>query len=111
MVVRLHDDELNQLFRALGDSTRRDIVRRTSLGEVSVSGLAEDYAMSFAAVQKHVAVLEKAGLVKKTTRGRERFVRAAPDRLARARECLQALEDLWCQRINALDELFEETKE
>ena len=106
MVVRLQDEQLDQLFRALGDTTRRDIVRRTLLGEVSVSGLAEDYAMSFAAVQKHVAVLEKVGLVSKTTRGRERFVRAVPDRLSRARECLAALEELWCRRLTTLDDLL-----
>lgn len=111
MVVRLQDAELDQLFRALGDSTRRDIVRRTLVGELSVSGIAEDYAMSFAAVQKHVAVLEKVGLVSKTTRGRERFVRAVPDGLARARECLAALEELWCQRLTALDELLTQSKE
>ena len=106
MVVRLQDDELNQLFRALGDTTRRDILRRTLLSEESVSGLAEDYAMSFAAVQKHVAVLERAGLVEKTSRGRERIVRASPDRLSRARDCLKALEELWCHRLRALDDLL-----
>lgn len=111
MVVHLQDNELNGLFRALGDTTRRDIVRRTLLGEVSVSGLAQDYAMSFAAVQKHVAVLERAGLVTKTTRGRERVVRAAPDRLARVRECLQALEKLWRQRLAVLDDLLSEPRE
>lgn len=110
MVVRLQDEELNQLFRALGDTTRRDILRRTLLGEESVSGLAEEYAMSFAAVQKHVAVLERAGLVEKTSRGRERFVRAAPARLARARACLQALEELWCHRLTALDDILTPTK-
>lgn len=106
MVARLQDDELNQLFRALGDTTRRDILRRTLACEESVSGLAEDYSMSFAAVQKHVAVLERAGLVTKSTRGRERFVRAAPDRLARARQCLEALEELWRHRLTALDDLL-----
>lgn len=111
MVVRVHDEELNQLFRALGDATRRDIIRRTLLGETSVSSLAEDYAMSFAAVQKHVAVLERAHLVSKTTRGRERFVRAMPDRLAKARECLQALEELWRHRLTALDDLITPPKE
>lgn len=111
MVVRLQAEELNQLFRALGDTTRRDIVRRTLLGEVSVSGLAEDYSMSFAAVQKHVALLERVGLVEKTTRGRERFVRAVPDRLARARECLQRLEELWRHRLTALDDILSESKE
>jgi DNA-binding transcriptional ArsR family regulator len=108
MVVRLIDEGLNQLFRALGDTTRRDILRRTLLHEVSVSRLADDYAMSFAAVQKHVAVLERAGLVTKKTEGRERFVRATPDSLARARQCLEALEELWRHRLNSLDSIFHE---
>jgi DNA-binding transcriptional ArsR family regulator len=76
MVARITDTRLDRIFRALADRTRRDIVRCTLLGEVSVSGLAADYAMSFAAVQKHVAVLEKAGLVRKTSAERERLVRA-----------------------------------
>jgi hypothetical protein len=66
--------------------------------------------MSFAAVQKHVAVLERAGLVQKTTRGRERYVRAEPDRLARARICLQTLEQLWRHRLTALDDLLTPNK-
>lgn len=110
MVACLHDNELNQLFRALGDTTRRDILRRTLVGEASVSDLAEDYSMSFAAVQKHVAVLERAGLVTKATRGRERFVRAAPHRLARVRQCLEALEELWRHRLTALDDLLTPNK-
>ena len=72
MVVQteLSDAEIDRIFHALADTTRRDIVRRTLVGEASVSGLAAAYAMSFAAVQKHVAVLEGAGLVTKERRGR-----------------------------------------
>jgi DNA-binding transcriptional ArsR family regulator len=103
MVACLTDARLDRIFRALADRTRRDIVRRTLLGEVSVSGLAADYAMSFAAVQKHVAVLEKAGLVRKASVGRERLVRAAPDQITRARACLEQLEDVWRHRLDALD--------
>src|SRR4051794_41816148 len=66
--------DADRLFGALADPTRRDILTRVLRQEASVSGLAERYAMSFAAVQKHVAVLEKAGLVTKETRGRERLV-------------------------------------
>ena len=66
---------VDQLFRGLADATRRDILRRCALGEPSVSGLAEAYPMSFAAVQKHVAVLERAGLITKERRGREKRVR------------------------------------
>ncbi|MCB9687805.1 MAG: winged helix-turn-helix transcriptional regulator [Alphaproteobacteria bacterium] len=109
MVVRLPtDDELDRLFRALADATRRDILRRTLVGEASVSELAGAYEMSFAAVQKHVAVLEAAGLVTKTASGRERIVRADPERIARAREALARLEDLWRYRLDRLDDLLKE---
>ncbi len=76
------------------------------VGEQSVSTLAARYAMSFAAVQKHVAVLEGAGLVRKYARGRERLVRGNPERLARARELLARLEDLWKARFSQLDSVL-----
>jgi DNA-binding transcriptional ArsR family regulator len=108
MVVRieLSDAEIDRIFHALADSTRRDIVRRTLAAEASVSALAADYAMSFAAVQKHVAVLEGAGLVTKESRGRERIVRAAPATIARAQQLLDAYADLWRSRIDRLDALL-----
>jgi len=108
VVVHSVEAELDRLFRALADGTRRDIVRRTLEEELSVSGLAADYAMSFAAVQKHVSVLEKAGLVRKTVVGRERLVRAVPEEIARARACLEQLEALWRHRIDALDAVLSE---
>lgn len=112
MVVRREDDALlDRIFRALADPTRRDIVRRTAVGQPSVSELAGAYAMSFAAVQKHVAVLEAAGLVHKTAAGRERLVRADPAGLARATAALAELETLWRGRIHRLDALFEPPQE
>lgn len=108
MVVRHDERELDQLFKALANSTRRDIVRRTLAGEVTVSGLADAYAMSFAAVQKHVAVLESAGLVQKLAAGRERRVRADPEQLRRARAALEQLEHLWRERVGRLDDLLAE---
>jgi DNA-binding transcriptional ArsR family regulator len=100
---------MDRLFRALADGTRRDILARLLAGEpASVSALAARYAMSFAAVQKHVAVLDAAGLVTKEAQGRERIVRGNPERLARAREVLGQLEDLWRNRFSQLDALFEE---
>ncbi len=98
--------DVDRLFRALADATRRDIVRRTLVGEASVSVLAADYDMSFAAVQKHVAVLEGAGLVTKHHRGRERLVRGNPDQIARARQLLSALEELWRARFGRLDDVL-----
>lgn len=105
MVVQneLSDADVDRIFHALADATRRDILRRTLTEQPSVSALAEHYAMSFAAVQKHVAVLEGAGLVSKTNRGRERLVRADPQTLARAQALLDAYADLWRSRIDRLD--------
>ena len=87
MVVQkdLTDDEIDRVFHALAAATRRDILRRTIESEHSVSALAQDYDMSFAAVQKHVAVLEEAGLIIKRAEGRERLVRADPIMIARAK--------------------------
>ena len=111
MVVRraLSHADLDRLFRAFADATRRDIVARLLAGEQpSVSALAARYAMSFAAVQKHVTVLEGAGLVTKHPHGRERIVRGHPERVARAREVLTRLEDLWRARFDRLDALLAE---
>ena len=112
MVARnpLAGPELDRIFRALADATRRDIVTRLLSGEpMSISALAGRYDMSFAAVQKHVAVLEGAGLVTKRARGRERIVRGDPARIARAREALSALEELWRGRFSQIDAVLEET--
>jgi DNA-binding transcriptional ArsR family regulator len=108
MVVQtdLSDAEIDRIFHALADATRRDILRRTIVTAPSVSGLAAAYAMSFAAVQKHVAVLEGAGLVTKESRGRERIVRADLETLARAQQLLDAYADLWRGRIDRLDALL-----
>lgn len=110
MVVRsdLSDAEVDRIFRALADATRRDIVRRTLLGEATVSELAGAYDMSFAAVQKHVAVLEGAGLVTKHPHGRERLVRGNPETIRRAQALLDQFEQLWRSRIDRLDALFAE---
>ncbi|WP_415125248.1 ArsR/SmtB family transcription factor [Microbacterium sp.] len=108
MVVQmeLSDEEVDRVFHALAAATRRDILRRTIEREQSVSALAADYDMSFAAVQKHVAVLEAAGLIVKRAEGRERLVRADPEMIARARALLARYEELWRARIDRLDALF-----
>ncbi len=93
MVVNaLAETEVDHLFHALADATRRDILRRSVEGELSVSRLADAYPMSFAAVQKHVAVLERAGLVVKERRGREQLVRTKPDAVREVRQALDQLE-------------------
>ena len=110
MVVdnELDDAAVDRIFRALADSTRRDILRRTLDAEQSVSALAAGYDVSFAAVQKHVAVLEAAELVIKRAEGRERLVRAQPATIARARALLDRYERLWRARVDRLDALLQE---
>ncbi len=110
MVVQLElsDAGVDRIFHALADATRRDILHRTLIGDTSVSRLADAYKMSFAAVQKHVAVLEAAGLVSKEARGRERLVRADPSTIARAQELLDAYAAIWRSRVDRLDALFTE---
>jgi DNA-binding transcriptional ArsR family regulator len=94
------------VFHALADGTRRDIVVRTLDGEHSVSALARRYPMSFAAVQKHVAVLEDAGLVTKQRKGREQLVRGNVDTVRRAAQLLDALEAAWRGRVDRMTEIL-----
>ncbi|MFC5336901.1 ArsR/SmtB family transcription factor [Leucobacter denitrificans] len=104
--MNLSDEAVDRIFRALADTTRRDIVRRTLVGELSVSEIAAEYDMSFAAVQKHVAVLEAADLVAKIPSGRERIVRGNPETIRRAQRLLGQFEQLWRGRIDRLDALL-----
>jgi DNA-binding transcriptional ArsR family regulator len=108
MVVRPResDEGLNQLFRALADGTRRDILARSLTESPSVSALAARYEMSFAAVQKHVAVLERAGLIQKRAHGREQLVSTNRARLRRAGELLEYFESIWRQRMAQLDDVL-----
>lgn len=99
------------MFHALADATRRDILRRCMGAEPSLSRLAEVYPMSFAAVHKHVAVLERAGLVVKERRGREQLVRTDGDAVGRARRTLDELEAVWRLRVDRMAELLAETPE
>ncbi|MFZ0492955.1 MAG: metalloregulator ArsR/SmtB family transcription factor [Acidimicrobiia bacterium] len=101
----------DRIFGALADTTRRDIVRRAIDGREGVAQLAEHYPMSFAAVQKHVAILERAGLVTKERIGRRKVVHTNLEGLRMARRLLDQYEELWCERINRMTQLISETKE
>src|SRR2546423_4676327 len=101
--------DADRTFAALADATRRDIVLRAVAGEEGVAELAEHYPMSFAAVQKHIAVLERAGLVTKQRIGRRRVVRTNLEALLVARRLLDQYEELWRTRIDRMDELIAET--
>ena len=106
VVDQVPTEVVDEVFRALADSTRRDILRRCAADEPSVSRLAQAYPMSFAAVQKHVAVLERAGLVTKERRGREQLVRTDPGAVGRARRVLDELETAWRGRVDRMAEVL-----
>jgi DNA-binding transcriptional ArsR family regulator len=97
------------VFGALGDATRRDIVRRAIEGKEGVAELASHYPMSFAAVQKHVAVLERAGLVSKYRVGRRKVVRTNVEELRVARRLLDRYEELWRERVERMNQLISES--
>lgn len=106
VVGGLSDSEADRVFQALADTTRRDILTRAIEREQSVSALARRYDMSFAAVQKHVAVLERAGLVGKRRHGREQIVHANAPTLRRAMALLDDYEQLWSQRATQIADLL-----
>ena len=108
VVQELSDAEIDRIFHALADSTRRDIVTRAIKREQSVTALAQAYAMSFAAVQKHVAVLERAALVTKERRGRQQIVRGNLDTIRRASALLDRYEQLWRARAERIADLLAE---
>jgi DNA-binding transcriptional ArsR family regulator len=104
-VTESDEGRADALFHALADRTRRDIMRRVLAGEHSVSALAAKYAMSFAAVQKHVAVLERAGLVTKRRSGREQLATGDVAAVRSAASLLSELEQVWRGRIALIDAL------
>ncbi len=102
--------EIDRLFHALADATRRDIVRRAGGDQLSVSALARNYDMSVTAVQKHVTVLESAGLIRKQRSGREQRVVARPAAIRSAHEALDGIEQLWRDRIQRFGDVLAEPR-
>lgn len=101
-----HPQELDRVFRALGDPTRRAMLRRLARQEHTVGELAEPFEMSLAAASKHVKTLEQAGLVQRTVRGRVHYVRLDPRPLAQADEWLRSYERLWDKRLADLEAML-----
>jgi DNA-binding transcriptional ArsR family regulator len=108
--MQIAPPNVDRMFGALADRTRRDIVRRAIESEEGVAELASHYAMSFAAVQKHVAILERAGLVTKVRVGRRKVVRTNGEGLRVARLLLDQYEDLWRGRVDRMDALVAEAE-
>jgi DNA-binding transcriptional ArsR family regulator len=106
VVDSLSEQDADRIFQALADATRRDILARAIEREQSVSALARRYEMSFAAVQKHVAVLERAELVVKRRRGREQIVYGNPPAVRKAAELLDSYERLWVQRTSQIADVL-----
>ncbi len=112
MVVDYQDQtNVDGVFRALADSTRRDILKHSLESELSVSTLARRYPMSFAAVQKHVAVLERARLITKQRHGREQLVRGNVDVVASVVTLLDEFESVWRHRLVKIDQILAEGRD
>jgi DNA-binding transcriptional ArsR family regulator len=109
--VQVAPPDFDRMFGALADHTRRDIVRRAIDANEGILELARHYPMSFAAVQKHVAILERAGLVTKQRVGRRKVVRTNVERLRIVRRLLDQYEELWRGRIDRMTELIADVKE
>jgi len=105
------EGQVDLIFHALSDRTRRDIMGKVSQGEQSISDLARQYDVSFAAIQKHVSVLEKASLVTKRVNGRQKLVRNNPETLRRATELLAEYERIWTHRIDAIGQILDEERQ
>jgi DNA-binding transcriptional ArsR family regulator len=102
----LTSTDLDEMFGALANATRRDIVRRAIDAEEGVVELADHYRMSFAAVQKHIAVLERAGLITKVRIGRRKVVRTNVEALRATRRLLDQYEELWRGRIDRMQDII-----
>ena len=100
--------DLGLVFGSLADPTRRDILQRLIRGEQSVGELAQEYHLTFAAISKHLKVLEKARLVIKQRRGKQQLVQIAPQTLANADEYLRQYKALWESRFDTLDSLLQQ---
>ncbi len=109
--MQIAPPDYDRLFGALSDATRRDIVRRAIDGGEGVAELAGHYSMSFAAVQKHVAILERAGLVTKERIGRRKVVRTNPEALRVARGLLDRYDELWRGRIERMTALLADSND
>lgn len=109
-MVELETPRLNAVFHALGDATRRQMLRELAGGERTVSELAAPFEISLAAASKHIKALENAGLIRREVRGRTHLCRLAPEPLAGAHEWLSFYEGFWTGRLNALDRLLREDK-
>jgi DNA-binding transcriptional ArsR family regulator len=111
VVHELSEADADRVFHALADTTRRDILARVTHSGQSVSALAQRYPMSFAAVQKHVAVLERAALVTKQRRGREQVVHGDPAVLRRVTRLLEAYEQIWRHRVEGIEQVLTDEPE
>ncbi len=103
--------ELSCLFHALGDATRRQMLRHLAGGERTVSQLAEPFAISLAAASKHIKSLENAGLIRREVRGRTHYCRLDPGPLASAHQWLSFYERFWTGRLDVLERLLREQDE
>lgn len=102
--------QLDNIFGSLADATRRDILKQVSKKQLSVGEIAKHYKLTFAAISKHLQVLQKAKLIVKHRQGKKQMVKSSPTTLRNAADYLQHYEAIWNQRFDRLDKLLQEEK-
>lgn len=107
-MVEYHSEQIDTVFHALGDATRRRMLRELAKGERTVGQLAEPFAISLAAASKHIKALEHAGLIRREVRGRTHLCRLEPGPLATAHQWLSFYERFWTSRLDVLERLLRE---
>lgn len=106
-----YTSNLDSVFGSLADPTRRDILRRVAARELSVNEIAQPYNLTLAAISKHIKILERARLIRKSRRGRCHYVKASPAAFKEAAEYLERYKALWDERYDALEQIVRESKE
>ncbi len=107
-MVELETPQMNAVFHALGDATRRQMLRQLTNGERTVTQLAEPFTISLAAASKHIKALENAGLIRREVRGRTHLCSLEPGPLASAQQWLSFYERFWTERLDLLEQLLRE---
>ena len=107
----IHNDQLDQIFGALSDATRRGMLAQLSKGETNITTLAEPYNISQPAISKHLRVLERAGLIKRTRRGRDHIIRANPGPAKQARDWISYYAQFWEEQFDAVEQYLEQSGE
>ncbi len=106
----MNESQLDQIFGALSDATRRGMLAQLALGEANISALAAPYDISQPAASKHLRVLERAGLIHRRREGRDHYIGVNPAAVERAQNWIAYYSQFWKQQFDAVDDFLKKRK-